>query len=125
MQAPAVPGGGSFLGTAAATAAGMIGGSLLMNGIRSALGGHNAGPFTGAFDSLSGRGGGDRSPGGGNAANSDLARDAGLNDLGSSRNAPADTQRAGLFGSSDDDDDSTDDSDDSDFDDGDDESEEA
>src|SRR5690242_11036709 len=32
-------GGGSFLGTAAATAAGFIGGSLLMNGIRGMMGG--------------------------------------------------------------------------------------
>ena len=32
--------GGSFLGTAAAAAAGMIGGSLLLGGIRSMMGGH-------------------------------------------------------------------------------------
>src|SRR5579859_3951202 len=32
-------GGGSFLGTAAAAAAGMVGGSLLLNGIRSMMGG--------------------------------------------------------------------------------------
>jgi len=85
QQAPMPPpqgGGSSFLGTAAAAAAGMIGGSLLMGGIRSAMGGHQAGPFSGAFDSLSGnRGGG--------AAGSDLSRDAGLNDIGSSRGAGA------------------------------------
>jgi hypothetical protein len=112
-------GGSSFLGTAAAAAAGMIGGSLLMSGIRSAMGGHNAGPFNGAFDSLSGRGGGDRSPWGGNASNSDLARDAGLNDVGSSRGGDTGgSQRAGLFGSSNDDDDNNDDSDFDDSDDG-------
>ncbi len=65
--------GGSFLGTAAAAAAGVIGGALLMNGIRSAFAGHQAGPFSGAFDQLSGR-----SPG----AGSDLAREAGLGDVG-------------------------------------------
>ena len=72
--------GGSFLGTAAAAAAGVLGGALLMGGIRSALGGHQAGPFTGAFDQLSG------SPNSGtpwsNAAGSDLSRDAGLGDIG-------------------------------------------
>jgi len=79
-------GGSSFLGTAAAAAAGMIGGSLLMNGIRSAMGGHQAGAFSGAFDSINR---GDHSPSGGNAgggaAGSDLSRDAGLNDIGSRR----------------------------------------
>ena len=74
-------GGSSFLGTAAAAAAGMIGGSLLMNGIRSAMGGHQAGAFSGAFDSINR---GDHSAPGG-AAGSDLSRDAGLNDVGSRR----------------------------------------
>jgi len=43
---PAGPGfgtGGSFLGTAASTAAGVIGGALLLDGIRSMFGGHRAG----------------------------------------------------------------------------------
>jgi len=85
MQAPPQQGGGgSFLGTAAAAAAGLIGGSLLMGGIRSALGGHQgSGPAAGAFDSLTGRGEGG-SPWSG-AAGSDLARDAGLGDVGGSR----------------------------------------
>jgi hypothetical protein len=121
MQA-ASGGGSSFLGTAAAAAAGMIGGSLLMGGIRSAMGGHQGGgPAANAFDSLTGR---DSTPSGGNASGSDLARDAGLNDIGSSRSASSDAgaQRAGLFDSSDDDsgDDSDfDDSDDGGYDDGD------
>jgi hypothetical protein len=68
---PQAAGGPSFLGTAAAAAAGVIGGSLLMNGIRSAFAGHQAGPFAGAFDQLSGR-----DPGG------DLSRDAGYGDIG-------------------------------------------
>lgn len=72
--------GGSFLGTAAAAAAGVLGGALLMGGIRSVLGGHQAGPFSGAFDQLSGS----RDPGApwSNAAGSDLSREAGLNDIG-------------------------------------------
>jgi hypothetical protein len=80
-------GGGSFLGTAAAAAAGVIGGSLLMSGIRSAMGGHQAGPFAGAFDSLNR--GGQNQPWGGGAAGSDLSREAGLNDIGTSRRASA------------------------------------
>jgi hypothetical protein len=79
---PSGGGGGSFLGTAAAAAAGAIGGSLLMNGIRSAMGGHQAGPFAGAFDSLNR---GDQSSLGG----SDLSREAGLNDVGTSQSAGA------------------------------------
>jgi hypothetical protein len=112
-------GGGSFLGTAAAAAAGMIGGSLLMGGIRSALGGHSAGPFSGAMDSLRGGGGGER-PWGGSAANSDLARDAGLDDIAGGRGGGGGTQRAGLFDTAQDDDNDADDDsgDDGDSDDG-------
>jgi len=99
MQAPpGQSGGSSFLGTAAAAAAGMIGGSLLMGGIRSAIGGHSGGsPASGAFDSLSGRGEG--SPFGGNAAGSDLAREAGLGDIGGRSGSGGGAQRAGLFDS--------------------------
>jgi hypothetical protein len=78
--------GGSFLGTAAAAAAGVIGGSLLMGGIRSALGGHQAGPFSSAFDHLSG------SPGS-SAAGSDLSREAGLNDIGGRSTGPFDQRQ--------------------------------
>lgn len=75
-------GGGSFLGTAAAAAAGAVGGSLLLNSIRSMMGGgHQGFGDGGAFA-------GGRS-GGGNPWSSDqsggsLARDAGVNDVGSS-----------------------------------------
>ena len=76
-------GGGSFLGTAAASAAGIIGGALLLNSISSMFG-HHGGGFGGgsAF-------GGDTqaSPWSGGESNSDLARDAGLNDVGSDRSA--------------------------------------
>jgi hypothetical protein len=89
-------GGSSFLGTAAAAAAGMIGGSLLMNGIRSAMGGHQAGAFSGAFDSINR---GDHSP----SAGSDLSREAGLSDVGS--------RRAGAFDQAQQDQDADDDAD--------------
>ena len=74
-------GGGSFLGTAAAAAAGVIGGSLLLNGIRNMMGPAHAGQS--AFDP--GSGSGDRSPWGGGAADSDLSRQAGLEDIGGRR----------------------------------------
>src|SRR3954447_13377226 len=115
-------GGGSFLGTAAAAAAGMIGGSLLMNRIRSPTAGHQGGPASKAFEGLGGDG--DRTPWGGSAANSDLARDAGLNDIsgGSDRSGGSGggTQRAGLFDTAQNDDDTNpdDSSDDGDYDDG-------
>ena len=98
MQAP-MSSGGSFLGTAAATAAGVVGGALLMNSFRGMFGGQGQGHS--AFDST---GGGSGTPWGGNAAGSDISRDAGLNDIGNSgRTANTDdsSQRAGLFDSSD------------------------
>jgi uncharacterized protein len=77
-------GGGSFLGTAAATAAGVVGGSLLLNSIRGMMGGHHQ-----AF--------GDTNQGGSspwsNQADSSLSRDAGINDVGRSDNA----SRSGMF----------------------------
>lgn len=79
-------GGGSFLGTAAAAAAGTIGGSLLLNSIRGMMGSAHASPATGqgALDS-SALGGSSASPwgGGNNAADSDLARQAGAEDVSS------------------------------------------
>ncbi len=90
------PTGGSFLGTAAAAAAGVIGGALLMNSFRSMFGSHN--PQQTAFDQPSP---GSATPWAPNATNSDLARDAGLNDIGSNpRTAAYDDktqQPAGLF----------------------------
>jgi len=82
--------GGSFLGTAAATAAGMIGGGLLLQGIRGMLGGQQQhGPFAGAFDQIAS--GGSRSPWGGSEGGGDLGRQAGLNDIGRGE------QRTGMF----------------------------
>ncbi len=88
-------GGSSFLGTAAAAAAGMIGGSLLMNSIRG-LGGGFGGGFGGNQQSLAS---GDRaSPWGsdssGNLSDSSLARDAGINDIGKSPSGDGQSQNS-------------------------------
>jgi hypothetical protein len=112
-QQPALGGGGgSFLGTAAAAAAGVVGGSMLLGGIRSMMGG---GSHQQAFGDTSGYRGSveDRRPGG-DQAGGDLARDAGINDIGSSgssrtglldNNSNGDSSRAGLFDSASSDDD--------------------
>jgi hypothetical protein len=92
-QSPFGGGGGSFLGTAAAAAAGMVGGSLLLNSIRSMMGGHRYGVAdAGATGDRSSNPRSDQS-------DSALARDAGINDIGSSgqRGDSNDGARAGLF----------------------------
>jgi hypothetical protein len=86
---PAPSSGGSFLGTAAASAAGVIGGALLLNSISSMFGNHGSRAFAA-----------DPSPSGSpwdnsSAAGSDLARDAGLNDIGS--DTRSDARSASLF----------------------------
>lgn len=85
-------GGGSFLGTAAAAAAGMVGGSLLLGSIRSMMGGsHHGFGDAGAFsDRAAGK-----SPWS-DQSGSTLARDAGINDIGSSADRGGDNSRAGL-----------------------------
>jgi hypothetical protein len=106
-------GGGSFLGTAAATAAGMVGGSLLLNSFRGMMGG-NRQAFGETANVV------DRSPWS-DQSNSSLARDAGVNDIGSSRDLAAqdraqdlaqdredDNSRAGLFDTASNDDDQDD-----------------
>ncbi|MBR0777723.1 DUF2076 domain-containing protein [Bradyrhizobium diazoefficiens] len=78
---PVGGGGGSFLGTAAAAAAGVVGGSLLLSSIRGMMGGSHGQAF--GDNAL-----GDRSAspwGGTDQSGGSLARDAGLNDIGSSR----------------------------------------
>lgn len=76
---PAPGGGGSFLGTAAAAAAGMVGGSLLLGSIRSMMGGG------GNQQSFGGGGlGGGQTPWSSDQSGGSLARDAGVNDVGSS-----------------------------------------
>lgn len=92
---PVQSGGGSFLGTAAASAAGMIGGALLLNSISSMFG-HHGGSAFGAVPPAA-------SPWDNSAAGSDLARDAGLNDIGTgaSSSTGGDTAATGLFDSGD------------------------
>jgi uncharacterized protein len=82
-QMPTGPGfgsGGSFLGTAASTAAGVIGGALLVDGIRSMFGHHAGSGATtqSAFGRLD-----DNRPsvGSGSASDSNMAREAGINDI--------------------------------------------
>jgi uncharacterized protein len=84
QQPPPVPGGGgggSFLGTAAAAAAGVVGGSLLLSSIRGMMGGGNHQ----AFGDPANHSGGieDRRPWGDRDGGS-LAKEAGINDIGSS-----------------------------------------
>lgn len=100
-------GGGSFLGTAAATAAGFIGGSLLMNSVRGMMGGGHRQAF--GDTSLADR---SASPWGGDQSNSSAARDLGVNDIGNASGSGDDSgRRAGLFDTA-----SNDDSDDTDMD---------
>jgi len=106
-QAP-MGGGGSFLGTAAAAAAGVVGGSLLLGSIRSMMGGSHQG-----FGDSAGLGGGveDRRPWS-DQSGGDLARDAGINDIGSSKDRADDSSRTGLFDSASNDDQASNDHDD-------------
>ncbi|HXZ47050.1 MAG TPA: DUF2076 domain-containing protein [Pseudolabrys sp.] len=79
--------GGSFLGTAAASAAGVIGGALLLNTISSMFGHHGGNAFAAMPPA--------NSPWDNSAAGSDLAREAGFDDIG--RGARANAQPAQLF----------------------------
>lgn len=83
-------GGSSFLGTAAATAAGVIGGSMLMNSIRGMMGG---GSHQQGFGNTAESGGG-KMPWDNSQSSGSLARDAGLNDVGKSGN---DSQRQSSY----------------------------
>jgi hypothetical protein len=87
--APMAP-GGSFLGTAAAAAAGVIGGSLLLNSIRSMMG-HQQGAHA-AFDPTSAASG--SSPWGG-AGGGELSRQAGLDDVGRASSSGDDSASRG------------------------------
>jgi hypothetical protein len=78
------PAGGSFLGNAAATAAGVVGGGLLLESIRSMFGGHR--PGASAAYAEPGSGGGSPWSGGGGGSDQ-LSRDAGLGDISGGRSA--------------------------------------
>jgi hypothetical protein len=86
--APMAP-GGSFLGTAAAAAAGVIGGSLLLSSIRSMMG-HQQGAHA-AFDPGSAASG--SSPWSG--AGGELSRQAGLDDVGRASSSGDDSSNRG------------------------------
>jgi hypothetical protein len=110
-------GGGSFLGTAAAAAAGVIGGSLLLDGIRGMMGQRGGSGF-GMADPAAAR----ESPWGNNTGG-DLARQAGIDDIGRGEGSGSQADRGfGLFDSESDQaqaaDFTDDDSADADFDDG-------
>jgi hypothetical protein len=114
-------GGGSFLGTAAATAAGVIGGSMLMNSIRGLTGG--GGHQQGLGNTADA--GGSKSPWDNSSSSGNLARDAGVNDVGKSggdtgqRQGSYDQAQADADQDQDQDQDDNDDYDSGDFDDGD------
>jgi hypothetical protein len=91
FAAAAPSSGGSFLGTAAASAAGVIGGALLLNSISSMFGHHGASAFAAVPPA--------GSPWDNSAAGSDLAREAGFNDVGSG--VRGNSEPAPLFGSDD------------------------
>ena len=82
-------GGGSFLGTAASAAAGVVGGALLLDGIRSMFG-HGSAHAASAFGDLPNdraspwrnNNSSDSSNTSGSAADSDLARQAGIDHIG-------------------------------------------
>ena len=115
--------GGSFLGSAASTAAGVIGGSLLLNGIRSMFG-QPAGAS--GLSGLGGSAGKSSSPWSNNAdpsaASSDLGRDLGADRISDQRGEAGNDQTADIDPGADTDDayDTDDSSDpgDDDFDDG-------
>jgi hypothetical protein len=78
--------GGSFLGTAAASAAGVIGGALLLNTISSMFGRHDGSAFAAV------------PPADTSAADSDLARQAGIDHIGDGNGSD---RAAGLLGTND------------------------
>jgi uncharacterized protein len=87
-------GGHSFLGTAAATVAGVVGGAMLLNGIRSMMGG-SEGFSPGHHDPSGGQSHGGGSPWdsgsghGGDQGSGNLSQDAGLGDIGGGRRSAA------------------------------------
>ncbi|HEX3441589.1 MAG TPA: DUF2076 domain-containing protein [Pseudolabrys sp.] len=87
--------GGSFLGTAAASAVGAIGGAMLFNSIGGLFGKHEGGSAFGSQQAFGG------SPWDNNASGSDLSREAGFNDI-NGVGGVNDPQSAGLFGNNDD-----------------------
>ncbi|MEA2957777.1 MAG: uncharacterized protein QOJ58_3280 [Alphaproteobacteria bacterium] len=98
---PMAGGGGSFLGTAAAAAAGVVGGSLLLNGIRSMMGGQH-GAAQAAFDPNAGTTGSSPWGGSGSSSGGDLSRQAGLDDIGRTPSATGGDANSRSYGALDD-----------------------
>jgi len=90
-------GGGSFLGTAAATVAGVVGGAMLLDGIRSMMGSHHS--FAGDYGGGSSHAAASPWDSGSDRGSGNLARDAGLGDIGSGNRAAAydDSNRSGFL----------------------------
>lgn len=86
-QQPQPGRGGSFLGTAAAAAAGMVGGSLLMNSLGGMMGGGNRQGFGNSANASE-----SKNPWSSDSSSGDLGKQAGLDDIGHSSG-----QRAGAF----------------------------
>ncbi|MDO8979491.1 MAG: DUF2076 domain-containing protein [Afipia sp.] len=107
-------GGGSFLGTAAATAAGVIGGSMLMNSIRGMMGGGSSQQQSLGNTAESG---GSKMPSDNSQSSGNLARDAGVNDVGKSGSGDGQRQSSYDQAQADTDQDQDQDQDDGDFDD--------
>ena len=98
MGAGSMPGSGSFLGTAAATVAGVIGGGLMLDGIRSMMGGHHG--AMGDYQHMQPDHAASPWDAGGGGGGGSLDRDAGLGDIGGHRTAAYDDSRgSGLFSS--------------------------
>jgi uncharacterized protein len=87
QQAPTQQ-GGSFLGTAAAAAAGVIGGALLLDGIRSMGGRHGAPSETATANRF---GNTDEAPWNGGNERGELSRQAGIDNIGGASGGRADT----------------------------------
>jgi hypothetical protein len=97
--------GGSFLGTAAAAAAGMIGGSLMLDSIRSMMGHQQRPSALGGFDGP-GQANAASNPWSNTGGSGDLSRQAGLDDIGRSPSGSSESgagRSQGLFDSSNDD----------------------
>jgi uncharacterized protein len=82
MGGPPFGGGGSFLGSAASTAAGVIGGALMLDAIRSMFGHHAGGYAPNAFGNVGESHASPWSSSAAGAADSQLARDAGIDHIG-------------------------------------------
>ena len=79
---PPVGGGGSFLGGAASTAAGVVGGALMLDAIRGMFGHHGGGYAPSGLGNFTGDRPSPWRDSAGSAADSQLARDAGIDHVG-------------------------------------------